>query len=116
MAVPVRTPSGGGSCGYPHLAVVRNELPVSIRRQPLDEHLLVDFGARLRRARLWSRREGVHLIAGGRRRRRQGCYLGLLANRRPFDDAAAEGAYGESGQDQAVYACAHVLFSALLDA
>src|SRR3954464_2926726 len=115
VAVPVRAPSGGNG-RYPDLAVVRDKVPMSVRRQPLHEDLLVDFGARFGSGRLWSGRQGVHLVARGRRRRWQGRYLGLVANGLPFDDAAPAGAHGEGGDNQGVQAGAHVLFSASLDA
>jgi hypothetical protein len=76
---------------------------VAIRRKTLDEDLLVHFPAgRLRRSHgHGSGRLRVHLVARRWGRRRQG-RLGLVADHLALNDATAEAAGGESGQDQAV--------------
>ena len=100
VAVPVGTPAHRGS-GYPHAAVIRDVLPVAVRREPIDEDLLVYLPAGGFRCGHGRGRLSVHLVARGGRRRREG-RLGLVADHLALNDAAAERADSESGEDQAV--------------
>jgi hypothetical protein len=74
---------------------------VTVRREAIDEDLLVDFPAGRFRGGNGGVRLRVHFVARRRGRRREG-RLGLLAHHFPLDDAAAERADGESGQNQAI--------------
>jgi hypothetical protein len=74
---------------------------VTVRREAVDEHLLVDFPAGRFRGGNGGVRLSVHLVARRWGRRREG-RLGLLPHHLALDDAAAERADGESDENQAI--------------